>query len=384
MRLYDIIQESFPIAKKEFSDNADANEVQQYINDYRTMLKQNFVKDANEKDINYWRKLGWKNFKEFVDYSNEVVDRNKKIKQRANRSIEIESTDSYTVSVPVTKEASQRLGARSTWCTSARGEEADNMFHHYFVESKHIKVIVVSKSDYNDNFAIRYAHNGSVEEVRDLTQQLTDREAERALHDTHGLSTRAIWEKLQKFIDEIKTCQVDQAGPKSGTKLAFVKKAFDEITDKILVPGSSTVENFKHLLSKQPWLKTSMPQAAEWYQIEDIVGMASAMQERWNEAEPYIMKTQYAPEYAEKVIKGRWPEAEPVILKSPNTASRYAEIVIKGRWPEAEPVIIKDPLAAAVYAEKVLKQRWPEAEWIIAKGPIYPLELYNDTFGTDL
>ncbi len=80
------------------------------------------------------------------------------------------------------------------------------------------------------------------------------------------------------------------------------------------------------------------------------------IQERWPEAEPYIMKSEFAAYYAKYIIKGRWPEAEPYIMRDPVAAFYYARDVITGRWPEAEPIILANPFWASEYA-KMLRRK---------------------------
>jgi hypothetical protein len=99
------------------------------------------------------------------------------------------------------------------------------------------------------------------------------------------------------------------------------------------------------------------------------------LQDRWEKAEPYIMKDpKYAAEYAVKILKRRWEEAEPYIMKDPKYAAEYALDVLQDRWEEAEPYIMKDPEYAAEYALNILKRRWEEAEPYIMKDPEYAAE----------
>ena len=111
---------------------------------------------------------------------------------------------------------------------------------------------------------------------------------------------------------------------------------------------------------------------------EKAVAWATKHQQRFPEAEPYILKATDPPRgwtmglayhYARAVLKGRWPEAEEAIAKDPRAAYEYANHVIKGRWPEAESVIATDPFSAHRYAKYVLKGRFPEGEATIAKDP---------------
>ena len=76
---------------------------------------------------------------------------------------------------------------------------------------------------------------------------------------------------------------------------------------------------------------------------------------------PYAMCS-----YAETIMNQRWPEAEPYIMTKQSLVYSYARNIIKDRWPEAERYIIThgpvDPREAFEYARDVIKGRWPEAE----------------------
>ena len=103
------------------------------------------------------------------------------------------------------------------------------------------------------------------------------------------------------------------------------------------------------------------------------------LQDRWEKAEPYIMKDpEFAGEYAVKILKRRWEEAEPYIMKGPINAVDYARDIIGGRWPEAEPYIVKNTRAALAYARDLIGGRWPEAESYIVKDPIIATRYARD------
>jgi hypothetical protein len=100
---------------------------------------------------------------------------------------------------------------------------------------------------------------------------------------------------------------------------------------------------------------------------------------RWPEAEPIIIKTHEAIEYASEVIKGRWPELESYLLSSDSAHEilAYALHIFKGRWPEAEPIVLRDYSASYHYAINIIKDRWPEAEPLLLKeGSSHTLATY--------
>jgi len=106
---------------------------------------------------------------------------------------------------------------------------------------------------------------------------------------------------------------------------------------------------------------------------------------RWPEAEPYIAEDPYeAYWYARNIMKEkRFPEAELYIMKDPALAYLYARDIMKGkRWSEAEPYIMKDPEWAVAYAHRIMKKRWPEAEEYIMKNPFWARR-YSDHFNLD-
>lgn len=90
-----------------------------------------------------------------------------------------------------------------------------------------------------------------------------------------------------------------------------------------------------YLKSTKRLLETLSPKTLISIAIRDNRG-------RWPAAEPYIIDTPYAVDYARDIIGGRWPEAEPYILEQYNQntgeykAFEYAIDILKKRWPEAE------------------------------------------------
>lgn len=123
-------------------------------------------------------------------------------------------------------------------------------------------------------------------------------------------------------------------------------------------------------------ISSSSSRASRWDAISKAEGHGKpkkSMSEasRLREAEPYIMKSNYAAMYAAFVLHDRWPEAEPFIVKDATSATIYATYVLGKRWPEAEPYIMTSAHAISSYADDVLKGRWPEAEPKLLEDPLW-------------
>ena len=81
----------------------------------------------------------------------------------------------------------------------------------------------------------------------------------------------------------------------------------------------------------------------------------------------------WASHCAHRLFEDRWVEAEPYIMINPGAAYHYSRYVLGGRWPEAEKYIASDAKASFYYAAKVLCRSWPEGEAVLATDPYWGL-----------
>ena len=89
---------------------------------------------GNEKNIDWWGKQGWNEFKKFVDAISTRKSKSQKKKNRdVGKSITLEETDKWLIVVPLDKDASCFYGRGSSWCTASK---SDNYFNQYFLEMK--------------------------------------------------------------------------------------------------------------------------------------------------------------------------------------------------------------------------------------------------------
>jgi hypothetical protein len=144
--------ESFNNAMQIFSREADPSLVNDYITKYKSLTSRHMI-SGKEKDITYWMNKGFEQFKSFVDRENQKVSK-KTVKKniKTNDSVKIAEFPSWTVIVPLSKEASCQYGKGTKWCTAAT---QDNHFDAYFYQDDNVLFYVISKKD-NTKYAIPY------------------------------------------------------------------------------------------------------------------------------------------------------------------------------------------------------------------------------------
>ena len=165
--------------------------------------------------------------------------------------------------------------------------------------------------------------------------------------------------KAKERLDQLKKT------PGGALKAAYITKKRDPAVEKSLIERAKIApQSFSN---------------ADLYNYAKLV-----MQQRWPEAEPYILNSPYSSlMYAIDVIKGRWPEAEPVIKDNARLSSLYARHALKDRFEQGEPAILKNPDEIVDYAIHVLGHRWPEAEPILKADNEAPWQEYKAYFGIE-
>jgi len=353
MRLYEIYHliESFPIAKKTFIDQGgNPNEVNQYIEKYRDLVKRNVIDKEDAKDIVAWTKLGWDEFKRHIDDWKDVPSDSelKKVsKPASDEQIYLGENEDWLVVIPTSHKASCFHGRKSSWCTTKPMQS----YYSQYVLNKNVTLIYVinkdpSKQDAGGMYAIEY-HNDT-DEI-ELFDKNNNTLGEQDFKTYTGLNPRDLINLAKKHDPSI------QSGRERTKQVDPVYLA-----NRAIATGERNQPAEKYIM-RHP--------IAFNYAVKFFPG------KRWKQAEPAIARNaKTAFDYAFHIIKDRWPKAEPVIMKDPEIAYRYAAQIINynnfevdemERWPEAEPYIMKDPQSARTYARDVIKGRWPEAEPVI-------------------
>lgn len=127
---FQLIKEGYKeVTIKFITASSDESEVKKYMMAYKDLVNRNQVQ-GDERNIDWWGKQGWKEFKKFVDaMSTRKSKSQKKKNQDAGKSITLEETDKWLIVVPLDKDASCFYGRGSSWCTASK---SDNYFNQYF------------------------------------------------------------------------------------------------------------------------------------------------------------------------------------------------------------------------------------------------------------
>ena len=143
MKINEIIVEGYKEATAEFSAVAgDIASVTKTINDYRTLVNKNQVKDQ-ERNIDRWRKQGWQKFSDFVS-KNITKPTTTQIKQKSvpGKSINLLENNKWLIVIPLDKNASCFHGKKSDWCTTKINQPD---FESYFYDKSITLIYCLNK-----------------------------------------------------------------------------------------------------------------------------------------------------------------------------------------------------------------------------------------------
>lgn len=373
MRFFEFLNESFPLAKKEFSQTTDAATVDQYLKDFKQLVSKNQV-SGDEKDINYWRRAGFDKLKQFVDQKKTAPTKTAvKRSKDAGKSIVVQDDANWTIVIPLDQAASCYYGSGTDWCTTKiHGEE----FAWYFYEKGDTLVYIINKAT-KDKWAIAFNSQAISDQIFDKNDKVLGDEE---FQQQSGLSLKKISQLIAPYAAQV-------AQGRRETK----KYDLTSLMDRYLGLGRRVPELERAIFARRNGKAAALYAAqnlySRWPEAEEFIvkdGEAAmdyarnVLRARWPEAEPYIAKNgEAAALYVATVYPHRWPEAEPAILKAhPTSIINYLFGLGYPRWPEAEPILAKDPNGASKYAIKVLKGPWPEAEAAIASEN-YPKRDYE-------
>jgi hypothetical protein len=147
-----LLREGYKEAEQEFSAISSKEEAKDIIQKYKSLVNRNQVKDQ-ERNIDYWRKLGWNKFKDFVDKKSEQPTMTQiKRKKQVGRSITLDENDKWLIVVPLDKDASCFHGKDTDWCTT---KPFATHFEQYFYDSNLTLIYFIRKSDL-EKWAIAY------------------------------------------------------------------------------------------------------------------------------------------------------------------------------------------------------------------------------------
>jgi len=177
--------EGYKEAIRDFSKEAEEEEVRKVIDIYKDLVKRNQVK-GQERNIDYWRKQGWEVFRDFVlDLEKRPSKTQIKRKKVVGKSITLMENDEWLIVIPLDKHASCFHGRHTDWCTAKPNQ---SYFEDYFYD-KGVTLIYCLKKKTGEMWAIA-AHKNN-DKIEMFTQD--DRSiSEKQFKTQTGLDAREI------------------------------------------------------------------------------------------------------------------------------------------------------------------------------------------------
>ena len=241
MKIRDIsyyLFESYKDAKEKFSEEEDKETVNQYLDSFKQLAKKGIV-TGQEKDIGYWIKQGWYDFKEFVDGKSKEKTKSQTKQSKKKDTIIAHEDDEKMVVIPLTKDASCFYGKGTKWCTSST--ESTNYFVKDFYLDKTVLIYIFMKNS-GEKYAAGYypKDRNKFDYYNELDQGISREqfESNTGLKSTHLKSWMVEYkETINKAMDlnnaseEVKLDAVNEMGnaieyidnPSDDMKLAAVK-----------------------------------------------------------------------------------------------------------------------------------------------------------------
>jgi len=138
MRYYEIIREGYKeVQQKYVSAGIDPQSIEKTFNTYKDLVNRNQV-SGNERNIDWWGKLPFDQFKAFVD--DKSSDKSKTQIKRSKipgKSINLVDNDNWHIVIPLDKDASCFHGKNSDWCTTKPNQ---SYFEEYFYDKEIILI----------------------------------------------------------------------------------------------------------------------------------------------------------------------------------------------------------------------------------------------------
>lgn len=427
--LFQKLVEGYKEAQTEFAAASDPTTATQLIDMYKELVNRNQVQ-GNERNIDWWRKQGWEQFKNFVNTKSATksitqIKRSKVL----GKSITIFENQQWLIVIPLDKDASCFHGKNTDWCTT---KPHTHHFEEYFYDNA-VTLIYFLKLDSGEKWAI--AFNPTVDtiecfDINDRSLSTTSfkrqtgfdpqRFIDLAIGQNHINSVdaqRHVHKLTIEFLRSqlpftVKSDEIKQ-GLLATKQLHMISQYLvvtgrDNQLEKILFNSSapisveylSQIEAFDPNLSVERTILRDIDQHPfDYPKLKLAVEYTIKFKhQRWLELENRLLDARdknLIDLYQRELVVGDWVDdeqsaspqtllqhaldtgdrlsatAERTILLNSTTAIRYAKHIKRARWPEAEQMLIKqgDPAMLLSYATVVIDDRWPEAESIIITNP---------------
>ena len=272
MKISDIsyyLFESYKDAVEKFSQEEDKETVNQYLDSFKQLAKKGIV-TGQEKDIGYWIKQGWPDFKEFVDNKSQEKTQSQAKKSKKKDAIIVHDDEEKMAVIPLTKDSSCFYGKGTEWCTSAT--KSKNHFENYFYLENIVLVYIFIKKT-GSKFAAAIHIDG--DEVDDISF-FNENDKSISIHEFAKV-TGINFEQLEQFYEEHKNSIV---------KAKDINNIDEELQITIL---NSYPRRFKNI--KEPSLRVQIAAVSALPNlIQFISDPSEEVQKTAVKNEPYAIK----------------------------------------------------------------------------------------------
>ena len=377
-------------ALKFVASGIDKAQVDDYIKKFKELSnKQKLAGD--EKNIDFWAKKTFSNFKEFVDKKQVEVTKSS-VKKDSGKSIDITTPEQrsagWNIIIPLNKESSCYHGTGTDWCVSKREHD---YFNQYFY-SGGINLIFCL-NDKKEKWAITIPTSpGDMDDLLNFF----DKKDKQITEYEFGIQTKLkfddIFRSYKPFIDKIKA--IKDSSPDRLFLKFIMRRQRNPITEREYNDDISLHKTLqKFLLTNSMSVDTRIENILKYQLLlpdgivfKDGVDFMLSNIDRLivyvlsdegsdpsiriiNFIKPYILSAQYRKTVESELVKSN--DISYII--------NYIQFISQEPFPEAEPIIAQYGFSAFYYATEIIKSRFPAGERMINRTSYYK-DRYDDMF----
>lgn len=206
MKAIELLVEDYKTTAARFATQGGSQQdITARIQRYRELLARNQIRDANQKQIDWWAKQGWEAFDAFVKgFEGHVTATQVKRRKLVGDSIILKETNDWLVVIPLDKEASCFHGKNSDWCVT---KPQHPYWEEYFHDSKIVLIYILGKNG-QGMWALAGHPDGEIEIFNQRDDKITNEE----LKAKTGFSADAVMnDAMARYGKRIQKAQVGPA-----------------------------------------------------------------------------------------------------------------------------------------------------------------------------
>jgi hypothetical protein len=141
--------------------NVPVSDIKEYFDAFKKLRDKNYIKNNQEKDIDYWGKQSWENFKSFVDELKTQKSKSSEMKDTKQKGVElVAENDDWKIYKMFTHQAVLKYGSGTQWCIT----EEDGVRWREYRKHSSFYFMIAKKLDRENPFykiAVQVPHNGN-------------------------------------------------------------------------------------------------------------------------------------------------------------------------------------------------------------------------------